>query len=540
MHRIAQVALLLAAPLFAFAGADVGVYPLSALYADPAAPFRFRVHYLNSSTEDAHDVTISVHLPPEVLFVRASFPCSVQGGTLICALGTVPARTNPGYLHLDLMIPPHFEGDEYDIVAEISAAGEDPYPRNNRASTHVWVYPTFPVTNMNDAGMGSLRQAILDANSADCPYFQPCKIAFRIPTPPERGWHTIQPLSPLPVITADPFIVDGTLQTWLTGDTNPLGPEIELNGALAGGANGLVIDTKYDLSIQGLCINGWAGNGIEFVAQTRPEQSFFNRRFVTGNYIGTEPTGTTAVPNGWRGISVFGHGAHIVGNVISGNLRSGIFYWSNSGELPYEPLIRNNRIGVRAHGDDALPNGASGILLGPEARSVSVAENVIAHNAEYGIAVAGLFRNELRRNRIFANGRAAIDIGLDGDTPVVRGEIPTVATAVLTSARYDAATNTTIIEGHPAADVGPFGTIVELFASDTRRADGRGEAERLLTEVRTVKTPFTITVPGDLRGSDITATITRTEMIVTYPPEGNPIINLAYQTSELSAPITVR
>ena len=53
---------------------------------------------------------------------------------------------------------------------------------------------TFTVTNTNDSGTGSLRQAILDANAsagADL-------IDFSIPG---AGVHTITPIGPLPTVT---------------------------------------------------------------------------------------------------------------------------------------------------------------------------------------------------------------------------------------------------------------------------------------------------------------------------------------------------
>src|SRR5215217_4176643 len=63
----------------------------------------------------------------------------------------------------------------------------------------------FAVTNTNDSGAGSLRQAILDANANS----GPDDITFNIPG---AGVHTITPLSPLPVIT-------GTINT--DGYTQP-------------------------------------------------------------------------------------------------------------------------------------------------------------------------------------------------------------------------------------------------------------------------------------------------------------------------------
>src|SRR2546430_2551126 len=65
------------------------------------------------------------------------------------------------------------------------------------------------VSNVNDTGPGSLRQAIDDANQnsgADT-------IVFNIPG---GGVHTIAPLTPLPMIT-DPVVIDGTTQPGFAG-----------------------------------------------------------------------------------------------------------------------------------------------------------------------------------------------------------------------------------------------------------------------------------------------------------------------------------
>src|SRR5689334_196222 len=91
---------------------------------------------------------------------------------------------------------------------------------------------TYTVTNVNDSGPGSLRQAILDANAnpgGDA-------IAFNIPGPAP---HVIAPQSPLPVIT-DSVSVAGRTQPGYSATTGA--PVIELTGAAAGpGAAGLVL-----------------------------------------------------------------------------------------------------------------------------------------------------------------------------------------------------------------------------------------------------------------------------------------------------------
>ena len=61
--------------------------------------------------------------------------------------------------------------------------------------------PTAMVTNTNDTGAGSLRQAILDAN-ANATTTE--TISFNIPG---AGVRTITPLSPLPTITG-PLVLD--------------------------------------------------------------------------------------------------------------------------------------------------------------------------------------------------------------------------------------------------------------------------------------------------------------------------------------------
>lgn len=89
---------------------------------------------------------------------------------------------------------------------------------------------TFTVTNINDAGPGSLRDAITQANAvagADI-------INFNIPG---AGVQTIAPLSSLSPIT-EAVTIDGFSQPGAT----PGNLLIELNGANAGaGINGILI-----------------------------------------------------------------------------------------------------------------------------------------------------------------------------------------------------------------------------------------------------------------------------------------------------------
>ncbi len=186
---------------------------------------------------------------------------------------------------------------------------------------------TFSVTNTNDSGSGSLRQAITTANgtpAADT-------ITFNIGT----GLKTIAPRSPLPTITA-PLIIDGATQPGFAGK-----PLIVINGAQsvspADPVVGLTIQAA-NCQVKSLVINGFDAAGI-FIDRA-------NGNKVCGCYIGTDAAGNVAVPTG--GITIFLASNNIIGgltaserNVISGNANGidingfdhGRRWQQNSGQL---------------------------------------------------------------------------------------------------------------------------------------------------------------------------------------------------------------
>ncbi|MGH9939103.1 MAG: FG-GAP repeat domain-containing protein, partial [Blastocatellia bacterium] len=109
---------------------------------------------------------------------------------------------------------------------------------------------TFTVTNTNDAGAGSLRQAILDANAnpgADT-------IAFNI----SGGNLTITPATPLPLIT-DAVTIDGTTQPGFAGK-----PLVALSGSEGG--SGLFLEGGASV-VRGLIINFSASARIRLETQ---------------------------------------------------------------------------------------------------------------------------------------------------------------------------------------------------------------------------------------------------------------------------------
>src|SRR5688572_29769576 len=109
---------------------------------------------------------------------------------------------------------------------------------------------TFSVTNTNNSGAGSLRQAIIDANASGAID----TINFSIGS----GAQQIIPTSAMPVIV-NPVIIDGTSQPGFSNS-----PLIELSGNGAGaGALGLRFTGNASGStLKGLIINRFNSNGI--------------------------------------------------------------------------------------------------------------------------------------------------------------------------------------------------------------------------------------------------------------------------------------
>lgn len=408
------------------------------------------------------------------------------------------------------------------------------------------------VVNTNDSGPGSLRQAILDANADPS---TPNDVIFEIPASDpgfDGSTFAIRPLSPLPALRRA-TTVDGSTQAAFTGDTNPDGPEIFLDGSLQPTDGGLQL--ADDNVVTGLVVSGFPGHGIDMNWRIDPDLKPSNNR-VVGNYIGTDPTGTVAVPNE-TGAGVFiqgfgspfaqGTGNVIEGNLISGNLRFGIALCDAD-----RTEIRGNRIGVDRNGAP-LGNGDHGILLtcAGSPRNV-IAGNTIAWSGLDGINDAPDYRfgvafttdghqgNRITGNSIHSNGGLGINLLPPPFPPTEPPFMPTANDSCdadgggnllqnfpeITRAESDGAS--TLLEGFLAAAPGQTFT-VELFASAAADPSGYGEGETLLTAVTVVTDGschggFSVTLPAAVTpGAWITATAT----------------DAAGNTSELSAALAV-
>jgi hypothetical protein len=280
----------------------------------------------------------------------------------------------------------------------------------------------FVVRNTNDDGVDSLRQAIVAAN-AHANDKGPDQIHFAIPG---SGVQTIVVASALPE-TTDPVIIDGWTQPGWNG-----APLVELTSTSGLAADGLRI-TGGSTTIRGLVINGFQ-TGINVGPQ--------GGNIIEGCYIGTNKTATLAAPND-RGIVVSQAGTTVIGgarNIISGNRNEAILvsqFDQNSTETQ-TITIKGNYIGTDVTGTLALPNGTE---IGLAAVSVSCRYaliggtkagegNLISGNTQFGLVVAGV-GSRVQGNLIgtTASGAAALGnqergIVLNEGGPTVGGTTP--------------------------------------------------------------------------------------------------------------------
>ena len=225
---------------------------------------------------------------------------------------------------------------------------------------------TFTVSNVNNSGAGSLRQAIIDSNAAVSSNL----IVFSIGGGVVR---TISLTSALPDIARD-LTIDGTTMAGYAGT-----PLVELNGASAGAAANGLTNANGILYVKALIINRFGGDGIRAIctAICNSGSSFYvNTLGVTGSYIGTDKLGIAASPNGGNGIyyqpyrpsksSIGGNLANQL-NVISGNGKNGILLrrTDTGSDSPSfsDVAIINNYIGTNVLGAAAIGNTLNGIAI---------------------------------------------------------------------------------------------------------------------------------------------------------------------------------
>jgi len=206
-----------------------------------------------------------------------------------------------------------------------------------------------------------------------------------------------------------------------------------------------------------------------------------------GNLIGTDFSGTSAVPNG-NGVVIDGIATrHILDkNVISGNVQSGIAIHITGTN---EHHITRNLIGTDITGTQPLGNGGDGIRIAEGGQYNMIggqdSGNVIAYNGGNGITVltAADYGNTFSENLIYGNAQLGIDLYPQGVTDNDAGDSDAGANQlmnfpVLDSASFDAVSDKTTVYGHLDHPLAQY-CRVELFGSSSD-VSNHGQANEYL------------------------------------------------------------
>ena len=290
-------------------------------------------------------------------------------------------------------------------------------------------FATYTVSNLNNGGAGSLRQAIADANASGTDDV----IVFDI-----AG--TVNLSTKLPTIS-DTVSIDATTAPGYTGT-----PVVTLDGSGTANSIGLNFVVGSDGSeVKGLeIVNfdrvGISLNNIGGITIGGPGQgnvisgngqagivvfgSGASGNTISGNFVGTNAAGNAALGNGNSGIEVYGgaNGNTIGGdatlgggNLVSANAFSGIAIYGAGTD---GNTVVGNRIGTDADGTVNLGNGDAGIRIDNAANNAiggttSAEGNVISGNGTYGLFFSGVgtFGNTVMNNRIGTNAAGTSDLG---------------------------------------------------------------------------------------------------------------------------------
>jgi uncharacterized repeat protein (TIGR01451 family) len=204
------------------------------------------------------------------------------------------------------------------------------------------------------------------------------------------------------------------------------------NGVLIAAAAGFVAIKNTIGSITPAArnlISGNANNGVSL-------NNSANNNLIQGNFIGTNATGSAAIPNGSSGVGITSPGTpctnNTIGgtapgarNVISGNTQQGV---AIAGTGFNNNVVQGNFIGTDASGTAALGNTLDGVFIFDNASNNTIggtaagARNVISGNGNNGVAISGP-GNQVQGNFIGTDVNGTAALGNSGDGVVVSGAL---------------------------------------------------------------------------------------------------------------------
>lgn len=409
------------------------------------------------------------------------------------------------------------------------------------------------IVNTNDAGQGSLRQFLLDANAIA----GSASGQFTIPlTDPNFNTllpnaFVIRPASALPALTDDAALIDGRTQESNRGDQRPALPDVVINGANAGAdAIGLAVNSSNNL-IRKLDIrnfNNNNGTGLVMNGTAGGDNTTISENYVTLNTNASGGTGAidvsgpadgntfsnnTLTGNFSDGLNVGGGSGNIItGNISASNgqdgyvLRGALMTFTNntsSNNAPANPSGCGIELGGLTNSvianNISIGNGFQGgvCLIGSASSSNTIGpNNTITGNAGAGIwsPLATDDNNLFTRNSLSGNGALGIDLNGDGVSGNDGARLSAQSNdgmdqPVFTVASLNGATLTVSGYVGSAPNQSLFGNAqVEIFESDND-SSGYGEGLSYLGSLAADSNgnfSGSLTVSGLITGDRITAT----------------------------------
>lgn len=237
----------------------------------------------------------------------------------------------------------------------------------------------------------------------------------------------------------------------------------------------------FNFGVSGSTLGGTApgqrnvisGNGDDGVEVSHTSATTNN--VITGNYIGTDLSGTRApayTANANTGVYLEdGVTANVVqDNVIGNNAKGGVrIVNGGTNGITTGTIVRRNRIGVSIDGT-AIPNGQYGVSVDGSV-SVIGPSNVIADNGGGGIisVETDALRNTFTQNSIYDNTGLAVDLApLNSVNPNDPGDADSGPNTLLNHPVFTSATDTAIT-GTACA-----GCTVELYLTGSSGSGGAG------------------------------------------------------------------
>ena len=277
---------------------------------------------------------------------------------------------------------------------------------------------TFDVTNTNDSGAGSLRQAILNANTNPGLDY----VEFHIPITDKdcdaiSGVCVIAPLTELPTLTGGNTVINGFTQPGASppSDKVPAQIKIALDGFNLGASSAGFRITSNENVIGGIAI-------CHFVVGILISNGDDN--VVCGNHIGVDASGG-GTGGYYNGVQIegdsqrnqVGDGTYACRNVISNNQVNGVVV-QQSGAT--DNVIAGNYIGTDVQGQARLHNGFHGVVFSGSYRNVvggdtAAERNVISGNEARGIMILEGGEHTVSGNYIGTNHSGAVALhNVDG------------------------------------------------------------------------------------------------------------------------------